>query len=265
MIPAGNIANSRIYRTFLVTLSILVFLFTPVTIFAQVDSSGVGFQIPMSVDSEVGDIICSYESGFEPCNSPYDPTVYGVIASTPAVYVEDTELDNPVTIVDSGVANVRVSTRNGPIVAGNFVTTSENTGVGQLANRNGYVLGTALESYEVGNVDEIGTIQVAINIHPAAGLTGARSDLLQVIRQGLATPLLEPLDSLRYLLASLMIVISFTLGLIYFGRASRTGIVAIGRNPLASRVIQLTVIINIVLTIVIVLVGLGIAYLILIL
>jgi F0F1-type ATP synthase membrane subunit c/vacuolar-type H+-ATPase subunit K len=53
--------------------------------------------------------------------------------------------------------------------------------------------------------------------------------------------------------------------MIYFGKASRAGIEAVGRNPLAKRVIQLTVVMNIVLTIVIVLVGLAIAYLILIL
>jgi F0F1-type ATP synthase membrane subunit c/vacuolar-type H+-ATPase subunit K len=62
-----------------------------------------------------------------------------------------------------------------------------------------------------------------------------------------------------------MVIISFTLGMIYFGRASRTGIEAVGRNPLAKRVIQLTIFLNIVLTIVIVMVGLAIAYLILIL
>ena len=62
-----------------------------------------------------------------------------------------------------------------------------------------------------------------------------------------------------------MVLIAFTLGMIYFGRSSRAGIEAIGRNPLAKRVIQFTVFMNIVLTIVIVIVGLAIAYLILIL
>jgi F0F1-type ATP synthase membrane subunit c/vacuolar-type H+-ATPase subunit K len=78
-------------------------------------------------------------------------------------------------------------------------------------------------------------------------------------------PLLEPIESLRYLLAIAMVLIAFTLGMIYFGRSSRAGIEAIGRNPLAKKVIQLTVFMNIILTVVIVLVGLGIAYLILVL
>ena len=109
------------------------------------------------------------------------------------------------------------------------------------------------------------SVQIGAALHPAAGLSGPRGNLLQFLREGLAVPLLEPLDSLRYLLAILIIIIAFTLGLVYFGRVSRAGVEAVGRNPLASRVIQMNVLMNILLTIVIVLVGLGIAYLILIL
>ena len=58
---------------------------------------------------------------------------------------------------------------------------------------------------------------------------------------------------------------SFVMGFVYFGRVARSGIEAIGRNPLASRIIQFNVILHILISIVIVLVGLAIAYLILIL
>ena len=82
---------------------------------------------------------------------------------------------------------------------------------------------------------EIGTIQVMINIHPATTQAGARGNLIQFIRKGIAVPVFEPLESLRYILAVIIVFISFTLGLIYFGRASRSGIEAIGRNPLARK------------------------------
>ena len=62
-----------------------------------------------------------------------------------------------------------------------------------------------------------------------------------------------------------MILISFSLGFIYFGRVAKTGIEAMGRNPMAGKMIQLSVLFNIIVTVIIVLIGLAIAYLILIL
>ena len=131
----------------------------------------------------------------------------------------------------------------------------------QLASKNGYVLGTALEDFSEGS----GAIQVVVDIHPATGTSkSTSSNLIQFIREGLAVPVFEPLESFRYLLAAIMVIIAFTLGLAYFGRSSRAGIEAIGRNPLARRVIQFTTLLNVLLTIVIVVVGLTVAYFILI-
>jgi F0F1-type ATP synthase membrane subunit c/vacuolar-type H+-ATPase subunit K len=248
---------SAVISIFLISLFVL-----GSEVYAQVDSSGFATSVPMKQSAEAGDIICSYEQGFSKCNSLADPAMYGVVVDNVSVSVEDTELENSTLAITTGVATVKVTASEGPIAEGDFVTSSEQEGVGQLATQNGYVLGTAMESYDA---SDVGTIQVALNIHPASGLTGPGSNLLQFIRKGVTIPLFEPLESLRYILAVLMILISFTLGMIYFGRSSRTGIEAIGRNPLAKRVIQFTVVLNIVLTVVIVLVGLAIAYLILIL
>jgi len=233
---------------------------------AQVDSSGFAISIPVKeTQIEAGDIVCSYNEGFARCVNPYDTSVYGVIVDDVSVAVLDTELENSRLMLNTGVATVKVTSKDGNIEEGDLITTSDVPGVGQKVTRNGYVVGSAIEKFESNNPEEVGKIQIVINIHPAAGLTGPGSNLLQFIRQGLAVPLFEPLASLRYLLAVLMVLISFTLGMIYFGRSSRAGIEAIGRNPLARRVIQFTVLMNIILTIVIVSVGLGIAYLILVL
>jgi F0F1-type ATP synthase membrane subunit c/vacuolar-type H+-ATPase subunit K len=234
-------------------------------IFAQVTSSGTAVSTPIT-DSEAqdGDIICTYSEGNVRCNLEYDPSILGVISDNPAVSIEDFELESSRLVLTSGVATVRVSSVNGNIVEGDLISTSLKPGLGQKASRNGYVIGMAMEDYSSDNPDAVGRIQIVINIHPASGLSGPRGNLLQFIRQGLAVPVFEPIESLRYILAALMVIISFTLGMIYFGRASRTGIEAVGRNPLAKRVIQITIFTNIVLTIVIVMVGLAIAYLILV-
>ncbi|KKQ51412.1 hypothetical protein A2865_02825 [Candidatus Woesebacteria bacterium RIFCSPHIGHO2_01_FULL_39_17] len=235
------------------------------TVFAQINSSGFALSIPIKEGGvEAGDIICTQSSGFVRCNGSYSTAIYGVIVDNPSVSVEDTELENSRLALTSGIASVKVTSASGNIQEGDSITTSDNSGIGQKATRNGYILGSAMEGYSSDNPNQVGKIQVSINIHPATGLTGPGSNLLQFIRQGLAVPVFEPLESLRYLLAVAIVLIAFTLGMIYFGRASRAGIEAIGRNPLAKRVIQLTVVLNITLTIVIILVGLGIAYLILI-
>jgi hypothetical protein len=244
----------------------LIYLFLGATIVsAQLSSSGIAISTPIA-DTNVqdGDIICTYELGNQLCNSDYDTAIYGVVSDNPAAAVVDDELADARLVITSGITTVRVDSSNGNIAEGDFVTTSDRAGIGIRADRNGYVLGMALEGYESGDTNAVGRIQVMVNIHPTGALTGSRGNLLQFIREGLAVPVFNPVESLRYLLAVAIVLISFTLGMIYFGRASRAGIEAIGRNPLAKRVIQLTVVMNITLTIVIVLVGLAIAYLILI-
>lgn len=233
---------------------------------SQVNSSGFAISIPLKESGVIkGSIICSYSEGFAPCKNEYDTSMYGVSVEDVTVSVEDTELENSTLVLTTGIATVRVNTSGGNIKEGDYVTSSETTGVGKKADKNGYVIGVAMQAYSANNPNDIGNIQVTLNIHPASSLSGAGSNLLQFIRKGLTVPLFEPLESLRYILAVLMVLISFTLGMIYFGRSSRAGIEAIGRNPLAKRVIQLTVFLNIALTIIIVLIGLAIAYLILVL
>jgi hypothetical protein len=253
-------------KTAVYLFTALLLLFAGVSpVSAQLSSSGIAISTPVAdANAQDGDIICTYETGNVRCDREYDTSIYGVISDNPAAAVEDEELENARLVISSGVATVRVSSLNGNITEGDFVTTSERAGIGMRADRNGYVLGMALETYESGDTEAIGRIQVMVNIHPTGSLTGSRGNLLQFIREGLAVPIFDPVESLRYILAVAIVLISFTLGMIYFGRASRAGIEAIGRNPLAKRVIQLTVVMNITLTIVIVLVGLGLAYLILI-
>lgn len=246
--------------------SILGLFFLKTEIYAQVDSSGYALSVPINELGVInGDLICTYPEGNRRCKNEYDTSLFGVISDNPAVSVEDSELENSHFLVTSGITDVRVSSANGNISEGDFITSSNVPGIGQRATKNGYVVGSAIESFESGNLNTIGTIQVVINVHPESSLTGARGNLLQFIREGISVPIFSPVESLRYLLAVAIVLISFTLGMIYFGRASRAGIEAVGRNPLAKRVIQFTVIMNIVLTIVIVIVGLAIAYLILVL
>lgn len=243
---------------------VLFFLLSLNIAHAQVDSLGVAIPVVPTEEVQNGDIICSHEGGLDLCRQDYDQSMYGVIVESPPVSLESSDLPEAPLAVQSGDVIVRVSTSNGPISAGDLITTSQNPGVGMRASVNGFVLGIALEDYQVEDEAVIGEILVSLNVHPTSSFVGSRSNLVANIRQALSSPIVSPLDSLRYLLAFIIAIISFALGFIYFGRVVRTGVEAIGRNPLASRMIQATVLVNIVITIVIVLTGLAVALLILI-
>lgn len=256
--------NIRNLRTSVIIAGAGILIFGTSTIRAQVDSLGVA--IPISITQEVqgGDILCSYDGGIDLCNEIYDPAMYGVVTESPPIALESSDLEGAPLVIQQGDVVVRVSSSNGAISAGDLVTTSEIPGVAQKATVNGFVLGTALESYESSDPDSVGEILVSINIHPTSSFVGSRSNLVSNIRQAISAPIVAPLDSFRYLLAFVIALISFALGFVYFGRVVRTGVEATGRNPLASRTIQAMVIVNILVTIAIVVTGLAIALLILV-
>ncbi|OGM28140.1 hypothetical protein A2801_03065 [Candidatus Woesebacteria bacterium RIFCSPHIGHO2_01_FULL_41_10] len=256
----------RRYLPYLFFIIIFIFIFLPPkNVYAQrIGSMGVAIPVEIT-EGEVnpGDILCSEEGGISLCSIPYATSIFGVVTQNPALAFEIDQPDH-VLVVDSGSAVVRVNSSNGAIQEGDLVTTSVIPGIGQRADLTGYVLGIALESYSSDDIEAVGEILVALNIHPSSGVTSARSNLIASFRQGLSAPVIAPLASLRYLLAFAIAIMSFALGFIYFGRVISSGVEAIGRNPLASRKIQITVLTNIVITLVIVGTGLAVAFLILI-
>lgn len=233
---------------------------------AQDVSSGVAISVPISEKSvQDGDIITSTDQGYKLSTYKYDPSLFGVVTRVPAVFVKDTTAKNSTLVLSSGRAIVRVANINGEIKKNDYITSSEIPGVGAKADVNGYVLGMALEGYNNKNPKGVGKITVLIEPHYNASFIATRTNVLQNIQNVVGNPLLSPLTTLRYLLAALVAIASFILGFIYFGRIARTGVEALGRNPLAARMIQLGIILNVLLTAGIILIGCGIAYLILIL
>lgn len=244
-------------------IAIALFMLLPKGVFAQEVTSGVAVTIPVAGENiQAGSIVCQGEGGFSLCSAEYSPSIYGVIVDNPAVSIQMDIEDSSQEVLTNGLAQVQVTNEAGAIAIGDLVTSSTTSGVGVKSIHNGYVLGVAMEPY---NSSDVGTIKVAINIHPAAGFTSARSNLIDVLRKGATSPLFEPLDSLRYLLAAAILLLSFVFGFVYFGRVASSGVEAVGRNPLAGRLIQFTVLLHVLVTIVIVFVGLFLAYLILIL
>lgn len=254
------------YLTYICLALVSIIIFSPADSFAQVGASGIAVSVPIPGDNNPdASIVCSKGSGYQLCDTDYASSMVGVIVDDPSVVFEKANLPDARPLVSSGTVVVRVSGRNGPIKAGDLITSSTTVGVAQKADKNGFVLGTALENFEPPTSDQQGLILAEISIHPTIDLSDSGTNILENLRKGLSFPLLSPLASLRYLLAFAIVVIGFVLGFFYFGRVAKSGIEAIGRNPLASSSIRMGIIFNIMLGIVIVLSSLGIAVLILIL
>ncbi len=254
------------YAALTIFILIQVFGISPLPAYAQNTSTGTAISIPITdKNAKDGSIIISTSKGFGLSNIVYDTNMYGVLTQSPAIYLQnqsDTAL-KPVT--SSGKAYVLVSSINGNIKKDDFITTSTIAGVGQKATRNGMVLGTALENYSNSNQKIATKILVAVNPHFNASFADTKTNVLEVLRNASDPTTLTQATSLRYVVAAGIVLVAFAIGFIYFGRVTSSGVEALGRNPLASRTIQLSLIFNLVLMIVIILVGLGIGYMILIL
>lgn len=244
----------------------LLLLVQPLPTWAQTASVGVAVPIPLEGEGiENGMVVCEGETSFILCEIPYTTGILGVITDQPMMAFESEVLEGEERlVVSSGKARVLVRAVNGEISPGDSITTSEIPGVAQLATTNGYVLGTALEGFAPTNPDEQALIEVVLNIHSEVR-SGVSGSLLSLLASGLSAPTTAPLEALRYALAAFLVVVSFTLGFVYFGRVAKSGVEALGRNPLAGRMIQISVLLHITITIAIVLVGFGSAYLILVL
>ena len=247
----------------------LLMLFVAPLVFAQDRfSSGIAISIPIAdTDAVDGAIVVSTGKGYGLATTPYDAGIYGVVVTKPAVSFESTGSAGFVPVVTAGKAYVRVSAANGPINVGDSVTSSAVRGVAGKADQVGFILGAALEPWLSTSTTEVGKILISVKpgYNTAVAATGRGINLFKQLKSAAASPFLTPLTSLRYLFAVVVTAISFAMGFWYFGRFGRTGIEALGRNPLAARTISLGIAVNLLLTVVIVGGGLFLAYLILVL
>lgn len=235
------------------------------SVFAQDLSTGLALSVFVEADRDVelGDIISVEEGDYTLSGKAYDTGLFGVVTTDPALLMDDVDLENSSYVVSSGEAFVKVSTINGDIAKGDFITSSEIPGVGQRVGVSGQIIGIALQSYSAESTDIVDTVLTQLDIRANVFEGNIRVNLIEALRTGAQAPFMTPLTSLRYLLAALVTVGSFVIGFASFGKTSGSGVEALGRNPLAHKTIQRSIVLNMVLTAVIMLIGLVLAYLIL--
>lgn len=247
--------------------ALIIFLISNLSqVHAEYVSSSVALSVPVS-DSIVpnGSLVSTGTTGFELSKVEYDPSFYGVVTNESAAVFEASSSSSSslYPVVTVGSVRVRVSTINGNIVPGDNITTSKTPGVGQKADYEGYIVGTALEGYSDTTQEGLIPISLAPRYSQGTKSNMRGINLITNFKKAAGQPFLSPLTSLRYLVAVLVTACAFGFGFYYFGRMGKSGIEALGRNPLASRTIGIGMIFNFFLVIAIIGVGLLISYLIL--
>lgn len=214
------------------------------------------------------DIVSATEEGMVRSSRSFDNKMFGVIVQTPVVVYRNNEIENGQPVVRSGTATVNVTTLNGPIKYGDYITSSSIAGKGQKATESGYVLGIALGDFDGEGAEQtegptgqvaLGTLLVAVRVEYAE-LTNPRfaSRIFGFVGNSFLENVNDPKQFglvIRYIAAGLVVLLSFTFGFLTFSRSIAKSMEALGRNPLARSTIQFSMIINIGLLIVTGIVG----------
>lgn len=202
------------------------------------------------------------KSGAILANIPYDPQAMGVVSHNAAILI-DTGEKNTVPVIADGTVYLLVSTQQGKIKKGDLLTTSTIPGVAVKADQSGYVLGEALENYDNPDPAKIDLIAVDLNLHYSNTKPTLLGSLTDILKYALLPSKTSTSPIWKDVVAAIVVLASFVLGFMTFGRTAAKGVEALGRNPSAGRIIHLGIIFNVAIVIVIVLAGLTIAFLIL--
>lgn len=218
-------------------------------------------------DAIDGDILISTDKGLVRAPQSYDGRTFGILQDQAVVVYR--RVDNTgKPIVRSGMAVINVTTVNGSIKKGDYITTSDLPGKGQKAILSGYSIGIAMEDFDESTGEKIkagekdavsGKLQVALKIeYIELSTSKSLSRSFDYLNTALFKNVQDPsrfVQIIRYVAAAIAIIVSFIIGFFTFSRSIPKGMEAIGRNPLAAPTIRFSIILNIIFTIVTALVG----------
>jgi hypothetical protein len=208
-------------------------------------------------NAQNGEIVCAKKEGIFRCDTPYDENIVGVLGERP-ILVFGKKTTTSLPVISYGEALVKVSTQNGKIKRGDFITSSNKPGVGQKATESGFVLGKALQDFD----KEEGLILVFVNPQVInLSLFQKKPEVGGIIQEILSRLKIEKNipEVLRYVFAVILAGMSFLFGFLFFARTLREGIAGISRNPLAKESIQSAMILNLIGISILTLAGIGLA------
>lgn len=94
----------------------------------------------------------------------YEKDIFGIVSTTPGFVLDDNEYYQKVKIALTGRVPTKVSTENGSISIGDWLTSSSIPGVAMKATKAGYVVGKALQPYNNTDPAIVGKINVFVNL-----------------------------------------------------------------------------------------------------
>lgn len=209
-----------------------------------------------------GSILSSTDKGAVLSTTPYDSQVIGVV-SRDAGIILTSDVGGTVPVISNGTVYVLVSTQQGPIKKQDVLATSTIPGVAASAVKSGYVLGYALEDYTEKDPKKIGKIAVNLSLHYYNSKSTFFGTLTDIFKIAILPTKDSPAPIFKYIVAAVVVLGSFALGFVSFGRTAAKGVEALGRNPSASATIHLGIIFNVSIVVIIILAGLTVAFLIL--
>ncbi len=237
------------HRLFVLALALVVVV--PSVVLGQgFTGTSVASSFVVTGDATDGDIL-----SFDPLTQTHrrsgarnDALMFGVVVDDPLLQVSDIDpVPGARPVVRVGEAVVNVSTRAGIIRTGDLVTTSDLAGLGERADRDtaGYVLGVALEDMQYASTDrtlpegvQFGKVAVALRVGqylPGDSMTEeptSTEPIIVPIGQTNETGI-DYFMMFRYILATVVVLLSILIALRSFGGALSQSVIAVGRNPLA--------------------------------
>lgn len=204
-----------------------------------------------------GDIAVTSAEGIKLANKDYDIHLFGVIQDQPLLTLKRVD-EIGTAIARNGIARVNVTTLNGPIKRGDYITSSAIPGKGQKALLSGYAIGIALEDLDQETAEKttlegkevlLAKIPVALRVEFAEISTsrslGRSFEFLNTYFLKNVQDPEKTIQVVRYFAAAIAVFIGFLIGFITFTRSIPRAMEAIGRNPLAANTIRFSMMINI--------------------
>lgn len=163
--------NNKTFPVCLLLIGVFLFVTIENAVFALEPSVINGIAIPLVTNEKnisEGQIISYDGKSMERSKSEYDKKIYGVTVMDPDLAITDLDRKGQAYVLSNGRASVKVSSKNGSIQVNDYITSSDEPGVGMRATEDGTVLGTALEAFDK---DGVGVISVQVSPHTEVNIS----------------------------------------------------------------------------------------------
>jgi hypothetical protein len=235
----------------LILLFALIWLGSGIAAAAGAISQGFTTSESNSVVGSVMDLKSGEQNVAELASSERVDQLLGVVGNNSLVELGGG--NKQIQVVTSGLTPAIVSDINGAIKTGDKITASPIGGVGMKATQSTTVVGTAQADLSSANTTEktvqdktgksvtvlIGTIPVQVNVTYYVATQDKLSPLVPSFMQSLSNSIAgHNVPALRVLIGFLALVFGFiTVGVMLYS-AVRSGLIAIGRNPMAQSALR---------------------------